>query len=214
MYENPFITRIDFKVLFLLSCSYGYQDRHFKRAEYNISGMVHRIPMPVCITFVKMDRIWKILFSRHISKPNRVHMMKTFRLKQRFRLIFFLSFPYFVTQLFFLFSGQNSRTRSLRQNIFSIIVKLYEEAVTEKTPQTRVVILADTSSTKFEFVLVSSDSRTSGGGGSEEKGLILIDELLTPDWPASRGIRTLTSPSWIAYEKSLGHLHRDCPVSY
>ena len=189
----------------LLSCSYGYQDRHFKRAEYNISGTVHRIPMPVCITFVKMDRIWKNLFSRHISKPNRVHMMKTFRLKQRFRLIFFLSFPYFVTQLFFLFSGQNSRTRSLRQNIFSIIVKLYEEAVTEKTPQTRVVILAD-HSTKFEFGLVSirtrGDSRTSSGGCSEEKGLILIDEL-TPDWPDSSRywpleeyahIKNLTSP--------------------
>ena len=57
--------------------------------------------------------------------------------------------------------------------------------VTEKTPQTRVVILADT--TKFEFGLMSSDSRTSSGGGSEEKGLILIDELLTgtPDWPDS-----------------------------
>ena len=47
---NPFITKIDIKVLLLLASSYGYQDRHFKRAEYNKSGTVHRIPMPVCIT--------------------------------------------------------------------------------------------------------------------------------------------------------------------
>ena len=42
----------------LLSCSYGYQD-HFKRAEYNKSGTVHRIPMPVCIT----------LYGQNLGKP-------------------------------------------------------------------------------------------------------------------------------------------------
>ena len=87
----------------LLSCSYGYQYRHFKRAEYNKSGTVHRIPMPECITFVKMDRIWKNLFLRHISKPNRVHMMKTFRLKQRFRLIFLSILSLFCNPTFFSF---------------------------------------------------------------------------------------------------------------
>ena len=53
----------------LLSCSYGYQD-HFKRAEYNKSGTVHRIPMPVCITLYGQNL--GNPFSRHISKPNRV----------------------------------------------------------------------------------------------------------------------------------------------
>ena len=56
-------------------------------------------------------------------------------------------------------------------------LKLYEEAA--NYAQTRGVILADT---KFEFGLVSS-----GSGSEEEKELILIDELLTPDssryWP-------------------------------
>ena len=71
----------------------------------------------------------------------------------------YFDLPYFVTQPFFLISSQNSRTRSLRQNIFSIIVKLYEEAVTEKTPQTRVEILADHSTTVLLLVRnLNSDS--------------------------------------------------------
>ena len=56
---------------------------------------------------------------------------------------------------------------------------MYEEAA--NYAQTRGVILADT---KFEFGLVS---RSSNGLEEEEKELILIDELLTPDssryWP-------------------------------
>ena len=56
-------------------------------------------------------------------------------------------------------------------------LKLYEEAA--NYAQNRGVILADT---KFQFGLV-----TSGSGSEEEKELILIDELLTPDssryWP-------------------------------
>ena len=47
---DPFITRIDFKVLLQLWVSRPSESRHFKRAEYNKSGAVHRMPMPVCIT--------------------------------------------------------------------------------------------------------------------------------------------------------------------
>ena len=120
----------------------------------------YRIPMPVSI---KNGQILEqpIFTPFHAIYQSRtgctMHMMKIYRLEQG--LIFFPSFPYFVTQPFFLISSQNSWTRSLRQIIFSIIVKLYEEAV--KDAQTRgVLILADT---KFEFGLrvVSSYSSTS-----------------------------------------------------
>jgi phosphoribosylaminoimidazole-succinocarboxamide synthase len=69
-------------------------------------------------------------------------------------------------------------------------LKLYEEAA--NYAQTRGVILADT---KFEFGLVSSSN-----GSEEEKELILIDELLTPDssryWPLEKCAPGVAQPSF------------------
>ena len=116
-----------------------------------------------------------------------MHMMKIYRLKQG--LIFFPSFPYFVTQPFFLISSQNSWTTSLRQNIFSIIVKLYEEAV--KDAQNRgVLILADT---KFEFGLrvVASYSSTSTNSSHLTRQL------------EDSGLSDLKFMNRFAYERSL-----------
>ena len=66
---------------------------------------------------------------------------------------------------------------------------MYEEAA--NYAQTRGVILADT---KFEFGLVSSN------GSEEEKELILIDELLTPDssryWPLQEYVPGEAHPSF------------------
>ena len=82
----------------LLSCSYGYQKRYgrnFTRAEYNKSGAVHRIRMPLGIK--DGQNLEKPIFTPYIKADT----MKTYRLKQRFRLILFPSFP--LSQSFFSF---------------------------------------------------------------------------------------------------------------
>ena len=88
MYENPFITRIDIKVLLLLASSYGYQDRHFKRAEYNKPGTVHRIPMPVCIK--DGQNLEKPIFTPYIKAEQGAYDENILP-ETRFILIFFLT---------------------------------------------------------------------------------------------------------------------------
>ena len=104
-----------------------------------------------------MDKNRKSLFSRHLPKPDRVHIpvKKTYHLKSprfRFDLLSILS----LSQPFF-FLAANLVGQDLDDKISSASLKLYEEV--EKHAQTRGVILADT---KFEFEFVSSSN------GSEE----------------------------------------------
>ena len=85
MYENPFITRIDIKVLLLLASSYGYQDRlnHVTLSGLNIINLERCIEC-LCqyALHCKDGQNLETLYSRHISKPNRVHTMKTYCLKR------------------------------------------------------------------------------------------------------------------------------------
>ena len=84
----------------LLSCSYGYQYRHFKRAEYNKSGTVHRIPMPVCIK--DGQNLEKPIFTPYIKAEQGAYDESISPDSEtRFILILFPFFP--LTQSFFFF---------------------------------------------------------------------------------------------------------------
>ena len=107
--------------------------------------------MPVGIK----DGNWKSLFSRHLPKPNRVHVNHDENITPAQGLIDLRSFlP--STQTFIFLSRQNNRTRSPQQNIFSVI-----KVIRKSSAQTRGVVFADPNPNSLVVVMVQKKRNSS-----------------------------------------------------